>query len=227
MKNILPILLLACTLIVTSCGKDDNSNEVRGCTNQLAENYNPDAMSDDGSCIIKGCTNQQADNYNPNANTDDGSCIVSGCTDPQAENYNPNANIDNDSCIYERDKWIGDWDIELACTNDIISSALGGQVFTIVIAPGTSGVEYVTIKLENDLLPTEGQEIAINGNVVQYNPPAFKIPFGGAEYSTSIKVTLILSSDELSLSGDMLITVNDLPFIGTIVDNCAITGTKK
>jgi hypothetical protein len=73
---------------------------VPGCTNPLADNYNPDATNDDGSCVIFGCTNPQAVNYNPDATNDDGSCIVFGCTYAQAVNYNPDAISDDGSCIF-------------------------------------------------------------------------------------------------------------------------------
>ncbi len=78
---------------------DDGSCIISGCTNDQADNYNPEANNDDGSCVISGCTNDQADNYNPDANNDDGSCIITGCTDPIADNYNPEANNDDGSCI--------------------------------------------------------------------------------------------------------------------------------
>jgi hypothetical protein len=49
-----------------------------GCTNESADNYDPEADIDDGSCNIVGdvlgCTYAQASNYNPNATDDDGSC---------------------------------------------------------------------------------------------------------------------------------------------------------
>jgi hypothetical protein len=47
-----------------------------------------------------GCTDPLADNYDPTATTDDGSCIYSGCTDPSACNYDAGASVDNGSCIY-------------------------------------------------------------------------------------------------------------------------------
>jgi len=74
-----------------------------GCTDETAFNYNPDANNDDGSCIevVEGCTDETAFNYNESANTDNGSCIeiVEGCTDETAFNYNPDANNDDGSCI--------------------------------------------------------------------------------------------------------------------------------
>ena len=47
---------------------------VIGCTNSVANNFNPDATIDDGSCDIPGCTDSLACNYDENALSDDGSC---------------------------------------------------------------------------------------------------------------------------------------------------------
>ena len=54
-------------------------------------------MSDD----IPGCTDESAFNYDANATSDDGSCVsvVNGCTDSDASNYNGDANTSDDSCI--------------------------------------------------------------------------------------------------------------------------------
>ena len=46
-----------------------------GCTDPLADNYNPDATADDGNCEYEGCTDPLADNYDPDANVNDGSCV--------------------------------------------------------------------------------------------------------------------------------------------------------
>ena len=76
---------------------------VYGCTDNTANNYNPDADLDDGSCTydVLGCTDPEAENYNPNANIDDGSCQIGGCTIEQACNYNPDATYNDGSCDFE------------------------------------------------------------------------------------------------------------------------------
>ena len=71
--------------IILSCDKDedntnnppDNPQEISGCTNEDALNYNSEATIDDGSCIILGCTDESATNYNPEATDDDNSCEYS------------------------------------------------------------------------------------------------------------------------------------------------------
>lgn len=53
-------------------------DEVFGCTNPLATNYNPLATGDDGSCqlagAVLGCTDPDANNYEILATQDDGTC---------------------------------------------------------------------------------------------------------------------------------------------------------
>lgn len=72
---------------------------IYGCTNPIADNYDPEAQLDQG-CIIPGCTDPEACNYDEEATEDDGSCldICLGCTYPQAVNYDPQANEEDGSC---------------------------------------------------------------------------------------------------------------------------------
>tara|TARA_Y100000991_G_scaffold207172_1_gene184976 strand:+ start:1 stop:1677 length:1677 start_codon:yes stop_codon:yes gene_type:complete len=75
--------------------------DILGCTNGIASNYNENATIDDGSCIIYGCTSSTDPNYNSQATEDDGSCeFIYGCTDSVACNYNANATNNDDSCVF-------------------------------------------------------------------------------------------------------------------------------
>ena len=54
-----------------------NTQNISGCTNPVACNYDPAATNDDGSCDLTsclGCTYEQADNFNPSATIDNGDC---------------------------------------------------------------------------------------------------------------------------------------------------------
>ncbi|MDG1396139.1 MAG: fasciclin domain-containing protein, partial [Flavobacteriales bacterium] len=72
---------------------------IEGCTNSLAENYNPEANLEDGTCVIIGCMSEDAYNYNAAATLQDESCILYGCTNETAENFNDLATDDDGSCI--------------------------------------------------------------------------------------------------------------------------------
>ena len=110
-----------------------DEDEVLGCTNLDACNYNEAATDDDGSCAlldddcdscdgnggitdgdadnngicdvdqVDGCTNTGACNYNPLANADDESCeftSCAGCTDVAGCNYDATATIDDGGCTF-------------------------------------------------------------------------------------------------------------------------------
>jgi hypothetical protein len=93
-------------------------DDIVGCTNAEAENYNPEACLDDGSCVIYGCTDPEADNYNPMATNNDQSCVYTtyGCTDASACNYDADATEDlgGSLCIYPEEYY----DCQGVCIND-------------------------------------------------------------------------------------------------------------
>ena len=83
-----------------------DEEEIPGCTNPEASNYNPLATDDDGSCKIFGCTDPDAQNYNPIATDDDDSCEfliigTQGCTYPDATNYDSAADLDDGTCEFD------------------------------------------------------------------------------------------------------------------------------
>ena len=98
--NYNPLANVTCEPIIECC-----IFPIEGCTDETANNYEPNANTDDGSCTydIFGCTDTSANNYNSEANVDDGSCTydVFGCLDMDALNFNPLANIDDGSCEYD------------------------------------------------------------------------------------------------------------------------------
>ena len=96
-----------------------NSEDVYGCTDESACNFNPDATVDDGSCWhpedegwcdcdghIEDCSGDCGGEAFENecgcvggsTGLEDEFCY--GCTDPDAVNYDPEATIDDESCEY-------------------------------------------------------------------------------------------------------------------------------
>ena len=102
----------------------ENTDEIIGCTDPLAMNYNPMATSDDGSCEYMtdyGCVGEDGDLFPVGAiiEYDNEVCfcmgfdaaavmpyweceelITTGCMDEDALNFNPQASVDDGSCIY-------------------------------------------------------------------------------------------------------------------------------
>ena len=97
-----------CDCIVTEILDTDGDgicdfDEISGCTDAEAENFDPNATDSVNSlCEYLGCTDPDSPNYDPQANVDDGTCIVPiyGCMEVLANNYNPQANVDDGSCDY-------------------------------------------------------------------------------------------------------------------------------
>ena len=82
-----------------------DTDEVPGCTDEAASNFNPEATDDDGTCLFSGCTDPEADNFSPLAGDDDGSCAytcvgIRGCTYPDATNFTEDAICDDGSCTF-------------------------------------------------------------------------------------------------------------------------------
>ena len=83
-----------------------DEEEVSGCMQEGACNYNPEATEEDESCEYEscvGCLYEFACNYDPEATiADNASCefgTCPGCTDTLACNYNPTVTEDDGSCL--------------------------------------------------------------------------------------------------------------------------------
>ena len=82
----------------------------------------------DGVCDedeIWGCTDPTADNYNNEATQEDGSCEYLGCTDISACNYDLTANVDDGSCEFPIDIYGVDYvDCNGDCINDLDNNGI-------------------------------------------------------------------------------------------------------
>lgn len=140
------------------CGNE----EILGCTDPDALNYNPDATLNDGSCIynqLVGCTDPLACNFNEQALVDNGTCeyaTCAGCTDEEAVNYDPTATIDDGSCSFE--DILGCTDNDALNYNPIANVDDGSCVFSCVFpeitydaycVPNESDVFYILVDINS------------------------------------------------------------------------------
>lgn len=82
-------------------GCDSCSGEVDGTGLIISNDQDDDGICDENE--VEGCTDPNAINYNGGATDDDGSCAypdISGCINPIACNYNSNANQSNNLCYF-------------------------------------------------------------------------------------------------------------------------------
>ncbi len=82
-------------------------DDVLGCTDMMACNFNADATVDDGSCVLPGDSCDDGDETTVNDTVqEDCSCAgetVPGCTDMMACNYDMTATVDDGSCFFPGD----------------------------------------------------------------------------------------------------------------------------
>ncbi len=184
-------------------------------------------MQSCGEEDIPGCTNAAADNFDPSATTDNGSCNISGCTDPAAENYDPNANVSTADCIFARDKFIGIYNGSLSCA---ILTDLNTDTAEIEIKIVVDDVNKVTLSisaLDLDLplnADVNGDELSITAEEFPY-----QIPVAGTPVDVLINANgqVTTADDGMTLSGsfqaDVLSAETKDPLIS---DQCQINATK-
>ena len=147
-----------------------SGDDIFGCTDHDALNYNPHATIDDASCYyeIYGCTDPEALNYDPFATIDDGSCMyeVFGCTDPEALNYNPDATTDDDSCFYPT--------FYIYRDGELIDSVIDAySLFEANLDPGYSHCFSITALDENGLESDFSNEACVDLTSNEFAPELF------------------------------------------------------
>jgi len=106
----------------------DCSQEILGCLDLLACNYNPLATISDNSCVFVSETYLDCEGNCINDADNDGLCDeleVLGCTDAAACNFSPEATSSDNSCIYPAQIYL---DCQGNCLNDSDSDGLCDEV---------------------------------------------------------------------------------------------------
>lgn len=190
------VLALSC---MTSCGEDD----------------------------VEGCMDPTADNFNPEATISDGSCTYSGCTDEDAVNYDPQATDDDGSCVYARDKFIGDYEGSFICPG--ILALISADTVAFTIAPGldASLKNEVIVTLFNvggltiDLTATAvGDELMIDAELLG-------VPIQGVTGNVTGTGSAVLDASGDILTANIQLTVS-IPLLGiNDTQTCVLVGMRQ
>ena len=181
---------------------------------------------------IPGCTNAAADNYDPSATMDNGTCTISGCTDPEAENYDPNANVNSTDCVYARDKFIGIYTGTLDCglLNQLNTDS---AEIEITIVPDDINKVSITIKsgnLESDFeLPLDaevnGDELSLSAEDFPYQVDLLGMP---VDVLITAEGTVSTADGGMTLTGSFTANVLSMETGDPLLsDQCQINAVKN
>ena len=96
MIKIIPILYLFLFISCQDSSKNNRVEDIFGCMDQNASNFDINATVSNDSCIFKGCTDSEAVNYNPFATIDDGNCLSEDLI-PEGHTYYWNDEFNGDT----------------------------------------------------------------------------------------------------------------------------------
>ena len=139
----------------------DTGEELSGCTDSTAFNYNMNATIDDGSCvaILEGCMISSAANYDETANTSCESCCdFNGCTDIDALNFDADATLDDGSCLYDNASLTNALSLQGILDLTVPSGGNDGKAIHLVATADIADLSIFGIGVANNGGGTDGQE---------------------------------------------------------------------
>jgi len=182
----------------------------------ICTNTNGDVCANEQSICnenaIYGCTDPIAENYNPDANLNDGSCeYIYGCTDSTADNFNSNATADDESCQYSCDNTVSLY-LVLDCYGEEISWELVNDNGIVIsqVSEGTypGGSTGDTMEEGGS---TQQQEICLSAGCYTFTiTDSYGDGVGGSEFSCGVDGAPFSITDE---TGEILFEEND-PIFG-------------
>lgn len=176
---------------------------------------------------VRGCTDPAADNYNPNANVNDGSCVFSGCTDSRAENYDANASNDDGSCVFPNEKFIGTYIGSFECAG--LFSVINQDTVEFEITEPVDPEEKskVTISFVVTGIPIS-LEADVDGNDLMFEDITLaNIPFEIAGVMVEADITF---SGGAVIDGDVITATLNVSALAAglmLSDMCTLIGNKE
>lgn len=154
---------------------------------------------------VYGCTDMSALNYNAEATINDESCSYYGCTDVSASNYNTKATVNDESCLYCANGFEG-----VNCNQQLTPSLIRVDKIVVDYFPPYNSLDlgwdfpFVTADIKLLLLDASGNPL--HETEVEYNADPdgdyeFKIDYGHNSPYDKIKFALydndLLSDDKI------------------------------
>ena len=189
----------------------DESCYKMGCVLEWADNFDLLATIDDSSCFRLGCTDSTMFNYDSLATDDDGSCIpfIEGCIDPIAFNYDSLANTDNETCI-----------IPLSFSGDLTLN------FTNCEQEGRFGPDQSQVNNEYSGTSLEG-EVTSNDGIQEWLVPysgIYSIEVSGAQGGYSGGFGAFMSGDFYLNYGELINVVVGQQGVSPYENSCYSAG---
>ncbi len=108
-------------------------------------------------------------------------CKKKGCTDALAENYNVEAKKEDGSCTYQRDKFIGTYQISSKCAYD------DDTTYSITITEGPTVNDIIIQNFANESVNMKAK---IVNNQIEFDDELIGIIFEGDGYLVGSELTI-------------------------------------
>lgn len=115
------------------------------------------------------------------------SCETEGCTDPEATNFDEGADIENNMCEYERDAFLGSYNVNENCDS-------GNFTYTCNISQSSSSVSEVIINNFGDF--NVNVRATVSGSGLTFNDNQSGINFSGSGSLAGTTLTIIYTASQ-------------------------------
>ena len=182
---------------------------------------------------VTGCTDPNAANYDPLANVESGDCVYPGCTDEDSDNYDPMANQDNGTCTFF-DLYVGTYSGNFMCESTF-ADLLDEASSQITKKPGEENTDEITVIVSNPateitllLDGTITKDEAVIDTYIQNFEYTLEVGPLVVEGPFEVFVTGTLARDENGgLSGPISIRIDKTDLALSVSDTCVYTATKN